>query len=193
MAITLPAATRAVQLYGGAITTILPSNLRDASELRQVPDSQEVWLDNDSNLSFILEVVQLVTESGAVDDLDAALRFHFNSLAHDNTALSATISSISLPTNFNNSSNTSIPTFGPATLSGRQTVSKFNLPPERADVVLVLMALWRLPSKNTDLVLCVNFPVSEEGGPEIDSTTAKKVFADAAHRLAIVDYGLFAG
>lgn len=178
-----------------------------------MPDSQEVWLDNDSNLSFILEVVQLVTESGPPDDQDAALRsvlcsraesghaaqttlacrFHFASLAHDNTATSATVESLSLPSPPSTSTSTSPTLLGPATLSGLQTVAKFNLPPERADVVLVLMALWRIPSKNTDLVLCVNFPVSEEGGPQLDATLARKVFADAVQGLQIKDYGLFAG
>ncbi|KAL8293033.1 hypothetical protein RQP46_000727 [Phenoliferia psychrophenolica] len=185
--------SRTVELYGGAITTELPSHLRDASELRQVPDSQEVWLDNDSNLSFILEVVELVTESGPADDQQAALRFHFDSLAHDNTALSSTVSSLSLPSSAAPTTPPNPPLLGPAVLSGLQTVAKFNLPPERADTVLVLMALWRIPDKRADLVLCVNFPVREEGGPELDSQLARSVFEKAVQGLKIKDYGLFAG
>ena len=32
-------------MYGGAITAILPACWRDVSEVRQVPDHQEVWQD----------------------------------------------------------------------------------------------------------------------------------------------------
>ena len=54
------------------------------------------------------------------------------------------------------------------------------------------MALWRIPDKHADLVLCVNFPVREEGGPELDNQLAKTVFETAVKELRIKDYGLFA-
>ena len=43
-------------------------------DLRQVPDTQEVFLSNDSDLSLILEVLELVRDEGAQDDLDSAIR-----------------------------------------------------------------------------------------------------------------------
>lgn len=187
-------ATKTVQLYGGAITAQLPAHLIDASDLRQVPDQQEVWLDNDSNLSWILEVVQLVTQDGAQHDQDSAIRFLFQSLAHDNSALSSEIEAISVaPLPLPLSSATTPALLGPTTLVGIQKVSKFNLPPEKADSVLILMALWRIPEKNSDLVLCVNFPVREAGGEEVNAEAARDTFDLAVRTLLIKDYGLFAG
>lgn len=184
------------------------------SDLRQVPDQQEVWLDNDSNLSWILEVVQLVTQDGAQHDQDSAIRsvsspphlatltltltltpsFLFQSLAHDNSALSSEIEAISVaPLPLPLSSATTPALLGPTTLVGIQKVSKFNLPPEKADSVLILMALWRIPEKNSDLVLCVNFPVREAGGEEVNAEAARDTFDLAVRTLLIKDYGLFAG
>lgn len=45
-----------------------------SSELRQVPDTQEVLLSPDSDLSVILEVLERVTDGRAGDDDEAALR-----------------------------------------------------------------------------------------------------------------------
>ena len=114
-------------------------------------------------------------------------RFHFSSLAHDNTALTSTISSVLLPPS------PSSPILGPTLLSGTQTISKFNLPADKADTVLLLVALWRIPSKKADLVLCVNYPVRKEGGEEASGDGARAVFERAVRTLVVKDLGLFAG
>lgn len=124
-------------------------------------------------------------------------RFHFSSLAHDNSALSSDISSIDLPssTSANGSSESSQPEVqGPTILQGTQTVSKFNRPAEEADTVMIQFALWRIPTKNADVTLCVNYPIKMgETGEERDPEEAKKVFEDAVRSFAIKDFGLFAG
>ena len=51
------------------------------------------------------------------------------------------------------------------------------------DTVHVYVALWRLPSKNVDLVLSVNDPEP--------SCTGWDAVHRAAHSLRIVDWGLF--
>lgn len=53
------------------------------------------------------------------------------------------------------------------------------------------MALWRIGSKKTDLVLTCNLPVKES--PEMGEDEAKRVFEEAVESLVIKDYGLFAG
>ncbi|SGY40929.1 BQ5605_C003g02444 [Microbotryum silenes-dioicae] len=183
-----------VDLFGGAITTTYPSNLTDASDVRQVPDTQEVYLSNDSDLSLILEVLQLVEEEGSGESLEAGIRYHFASLAHDNEALSYSIDSTSQPT-------TTSPhplLQGPITLLGTQSISKFNKPASQADQVTVFLALWRIPEKKTDLVLTVNWPnvVFDEEGKASDQSEgvgrAKKAFEEAVKDLKVVDWGLFA-
>lgn len=82
-------------LYGGAITASVPANYVDArwvrlsssprcirkeltrpahSDLRQVPDTQEVFLAPDSDLSYIVEVLELVKDEQSEHDLDKAVR-----------------------------------------------------------------------------------------------------------------------
>ncbi|GAA5824460.1 hypothetical protein JCM5353_000316 [Sporobolomyces roseus] len=182
-------------LFGGAISCSLPSAFLDASDLRQVPDTQEVFLSPDSDLSLIVEVLELVKEEGAADSLEAAMRFHFSSLAHDNTALSSSITSINLRTTSMTPASSSDPEVqGPTVLIGEQTVSKFNKPSEEADTVLIHLALWRIPDKNTDVTLCVNYPIKiGESGEQRDPEEAKKVFEEAVRSFQIKDFNLFAG
>jgi hypothetical protein len=81
-------------LYGGAIKVNLPdtwldarwvhntcgvaatlTNLRRYSDLRQVPDNQEVYLSQqEDDLTLIVEVLQGVKDGAAKDDLEAAIR-----------------------------------------------------------------------------------------------------------------------
>lgn len=128
-------------------------------------------------------------------------RYHYSCLAHDNEAFESNISSTSLPTPTPPpappiiASTTSHQILGPTTLSGTQLVSKFNKPRSEADIVSVQMALWRIPSKGTDLVLTVNYPLGKSGTAR-DSDgekMAQEAFQRAVETLRIVDFGLFAG
>ena len=49
---------RQVPLYGGALSVELPRSFTDASELREVPDHQEVWVDTCSDRSLIIEILE---------------------------------------------------------------------------------------------------------------------------------------
>ncbi|KAK4058892.1 hypothetical protein OIO90_000338 [Microbotryomycetes sp. JL221] len=204
-----------IDLFGGAIQAEYPLNITDASDLRQIPDTQEVYLSNDSDLSIILEVLELVREGEADQDLESAIKFHFDSLAHDNSALSSIVSNLSTNPPSNTTTHSSmrqLPTQvqGPVTLHGIQIVSKFNLPASEADKVELFVALWRLPQKNTDLVLSVNLPVGKASDNAAITTTngvngsdahqqpeavarAKELFETIVRTLDIKDYGLFAG
>lgn len=53
------------------------------------------------------------------------------------------------------------------------------------------MALWRIESKKTDLVLTCNLPARD--GTEMGEDEAKRTFEEAVKSLLITDYGLFAG
>jgi len=171
------------ELFGGAITATLRSDLVDASDLRQVPDTQEVFLYPDSSKSLILEVLQRVEPTGS----DEAARFHFDSIAHDNEAISRTVGEIRTVSNDRGDNMPS-----PILLDGTQTVNKFNA--TVPDQIRIFMALYRIEDKNIDLVLVMNVPVSSLDGGAVNEEgvpASRKEFETAALSLRIVDYGLF--
>ncbi|EST05064.1 Ran-interacting Mog1 protein [Kalmanozyma brasiliensis GHG001] len=173
-------------LFGGAITVELPKGFIDASDFRQVPDNQEVLVRDDSDISLIIEVLQLATDEGADENLDKAVRFHFSSLAHDNSASSSTVHET------HTISQATIPpaTPQPATLTGTQLVRKFGKATEPEEPVNIRVALWRLPAKGIDLVLSVNEPGKTQDTPQ--ASQAQDAFESAAASLCIRDWDLFA-
>jgi hypothetical protein len=79
----------------------------------------------------------------------------------------------------------------PTVLKGTQLIRKFNstLP----DKVYILLALFRVQSKNVDLVLSMNIPPHTVEG-NIDDVwyrRAQRDFETAVESLQIVDFGLF--
>jgi hypothetical protein len=45
-------------LYGGAIKAILPGSFTDASNFRQVPDHQEVFVNDQNNDSIVFDILE---------------------------------------------------------------------------------------------------------------------------------------
>ncbi|EPQ26965.1 uncharacterized protein PFL1_05600 [Pseudozyma flocculosa PF-1] len=182
-------------LFGGAITAQFPTGFLDASQLRQVPDNQEVLIRNDSDVSCIIEVLQLATEEGAGQDLDKAIRFHFGSLAHDNSASSSNIESVRHlePAPSTVQHEEPAPTPRPSLLVGTQVIKKFGKATEPDDLVRIRLALWRLEGKSVDLVMSLNEPLprgtAAEAAPSADLDAA---FEQAAASLKIRDWSLFA-
>lgn len=189
-------------LFGGALTTTLPSDLIDASDLRQIPDTQEVFLFHDSDVSIIFEILQIVNEGDAANDVREAAKFHFNSIAHDNTALESSVDSVStpfpLPSSVDGSATSALPPklVQPvlyATLEGTQTVSKFNLPASEADLVKVFLAVIRVdlgepssadPSqrRGADITISINFPLGKASQADLKDVET----VDAATKDALV-------
>ena len=72
-------------LFGGAITSDMPTNWNDVSDLRPIPDNQECFLESGSSnpKMLIVEILQLQED---IQDKDAA-KFFFDDLAEQNDAL----------------------------------------------------------------------------------------------------------
>ncbi|ESK93002.1 ran guanine nucleotide release factor [Moniliophthora roreri MCA 2997] len=173
-----------LSLFGGAVTANAPSNLLDASDVRQVPDTQEVFLFPDSSVSIIVEILERVKPTQYSD----AIKFHFDSLAHDNNAVFEQIDSVNIIAN-----DRSDKTPSAITLSGVQRVSKFNR--TQPDEVKILMALYRVEEKAIDLVVTFNVPVIAEDGGAVGQDGLRVVeeqFDTFVRSLRIVDFGLFA-
>jgi len=169
-------------LFGRAIVFNIPAECVDVSEFRQVPDSQEVFVYPNSSISIIVEVLERVPQH---EDEEAA-RFHFDSLAHDNSAVSSSVESC-----IKKRSNRGDKTPSLTVLEGTQLVRKFNstLP----DKIYILLALFRVESKNVDLVLSMNIPPHTAGGniDDAEHQRAQRDFETAVESLQIIDFRLF--
>ena len=174
------------ELFGGAITVELPQGLTDASDLRQVPDTQEVFLAQDSDVSIVFEILERV----APDEPTEVAKFHFDSLAHDNDAVTSTVEIVNTPAQQPQSSSPVVL----SVLQGTQEVPKFNR--THPDTVKILLAVYRVVDKGIDLVMTFNVPVqTEKAGSAVDEQGAQRwlgAYEAAVPSLKIVDFGLFA-
>lgn len=195
-------------LFGGAITADYVVPLIDASDLRQVPDTQEVYLSPQDGASYILDVLQ--PSLPASETPEQAIKQHFDNLAHDNSAHSAAVQQVStFPAGVPQQGNTPTPVF----LQGVQYVQKTG-EGRPVDEVGIYLALWRLsPRKEYDLLLSLNIPRPHHAAgsvPEPDavadpsaadkeagavSPAAERQYVEHFKRtiasLAIQDWGLF--
>lgn len=109
-------------------------------------------------------------------------------MADDNSATSSSIEKVAtIPIPKAKGDNTP----SPIVLHGNQLVRKFNsvVP----DVVHVLLAVFRIKSKNVDLVLSVNVPLGgvEDEADVAEYHRAQHDFDAAAKSLRILDFDLF--
>lgn len=131
-------------------------------------------------------------------------RYHFNSIAHDNAALSSTIITPPRPIAAQKSQPPQTP--APVVLAGTQKVHKYSHDPTGAprpghendvpDEVWIGVALWRVnvdqegqPRRRADVVCSVNVPAS---AGEEERAAAESWWIQAVGQLRIVDWGLFA-
>ncbi|KAI8099784.1 uncharacterized protein BX664DRAFT_322111 [Halteromyces radiatus] len=138
-------------LFGGSIYTIIKSSYIDASNLRQVPDNQEVFLDMRTNQSLIIELLEKVEHLN-----EEAAKFHFEQIAEHNNATSYSIKGVE---------HVSIDVAAPKLpldttvyfVRGIQNVAKFN--EDAVNHVELVMAVVRLEKVQTDLIISLNAPI----------------------------------
>ncbi|KAF8487647.1 hypothetical protein JB92DRAFT_3021632 [Gautieria morchelliformis] len=118
--------------------------------------------------------------------------FHFDSLAHDNSAISQQILDIVLPAEREMASPSDTPL--PIILHGEQLALKFNS--TTPDPVRLFVALYRIEAKRVDLVLTANIPIpmTENSPPDDEALVemSKQKFDMARESLKIHDFDLFA-
>lgn len=140
--------SRIYQLFGGAITITLPSNLLDVAELRQVADTQEVYVEDNSTVSFLVDITQSVPVP--LKEYRAAIEYHYTNLAEENAAAESGIRSVDVQ-----QCQVRQECHGPILLVGQQAVAKFRKGNDQAELVDVFMALWRIPTRNAEITLTV--------------------------------------
>ncbi|OII74636.1 uncharacterized protein cubi_00189 [Cryptosporidium ubiquitum] len=136
------------KLYGGAITLDIPKEFDDVSNVRVIPDHQEVFVDKFSECSIIVEILDPIYTVGYGNNV---AEYYFNDISE-----------------FNNSLNTKIMYSEPLSVYsndlhiskciGIQTLDKrYPEGVHREELNLYLLVL-RIVSKNADIVISFNSP-----------------------------------
>lgn len=134
-----------VPLFGGAAGCELPINWVDASNVRQVPDNQEVYLDTESEQSVIIEILEFQAE---VSD-EKACEFFFADLANADGAESVQLERFS-----EISEKQILATRAKSmTVEGLQTKGKSGQP---AVAVFVAMGVLRLFDLSADILVTLH-------------------------------------
>ncbi|KNE70372.1 hypothetical protein AMAG_14512 [Allomyces macrogynus ATCC 38327] len=197
---THPAPIRA-SLFGGAIETTLPGGLIDVSTLRQVPDNQEVYVDQaptgSDSVSVVIELLELASDA----PIDAMAAFHLEQYADDTEAASySVVSAAEVPASTCALSAAGRP-IAVRRIVGAMAAQKFNKADTQHDVYVAQWVI-RIPSVSTDLVITWNLPVGApwpgtagENRPvvasELPSDALLAVCEQVVRHLTVVDWGLF--
>ncbi|XP_012630922.1 ran guanine nucleotide release factor isoform X1 [Microcebus murinus] len=153
--------TRDYPLFGGAFSAILPPGAIDVSDLRPVPDNQEVFCHPVTDQSLIVELLELQAHVGG----EAAARYHFEDVGGVQGARAVQVESVR-PLSLENLALRSCCQEA-WVLSGKQQVAKENQ--QVAKDVTLHQALLRLHQYQTDLLLTFNQPPPDNRsslGPE---------------------------
>ncbi|MCJ1367353.1 hypothetical protein MMC16_006485 [Acarospora aff. strigata] len=116
------------------------------SELRQVPDHQEVYLDKDGFTSITFDILERV---GSVANDEEALKYHLEDICESEEQFRIwTSGSVKLPRLPNNT-----PAY---TLLASQSGEQAQKP--TSNIVGIVLTLARLEAQKTDVVITVNVP-----------------------------------
>lgn len=162
-------------LYGGAIQAFLPTTFLDVSDMRPVPDHQEVHIDPANDSCVIVELLDMDTEHG---DGEGAIRHQFDELSSHNESHSTILLGnqvLTLPPAFIPSLDGRVERYA---VIGIQNIQKHRSANAPVDLVIIMMVLLRIPHITTDVVITLNIPVP----PEVLATQGQ-VFHDAIHAL----------
>ncbi|KAI0150632.1 Mog1p/PsbP-like protein [Xylariaceae sp. FL1272] len=195
-------------LFGGALVCDLPTKFADVSQLRQVPDNQEVYIDKDGFTSIIVEINERVGGSGSSPELDGqALTTHLEEVVGDDVDRLKVWNTT--PTQFSRL-DTDIPAYTLiATLSppnqppsSQSTAGDSSQRPNSPDFTAMILTLVRLEHEKTDILITINVPHirGEYDEDDVDLQLGKqgKLIGDAvdyASRIwetfKVKDWGLF--
>lgn len=140
-------------LFGGALSAAIPSSAQDISELRQIPDNQEVFANSQTDQSIIIELLEYQSHVQGAE----AVRYHFDDVAASNGAVESGSWKITGVEQLTQSELLLQECSSAWLLSGAQLVSKFN--EEAKNTVNIYLCLFRLPQFTTDILVTFNDPV----------------------------------
>jgi hypothetical protein len=169
------------ELFGGAILSSLAENFVDISNIRPVPDHQEVFIDQNTEASVIVELLD--TEQSVPDDLKA-INYYFLDLASFNESVENIVLSEALLT-----AETFVPSLEQSVckmaLIGTQKAGKYRTRPDmELDTVVVVLVLIRLAAVGTDLLISMNIPAAGLEQPEGEGDVTKATTTNGTNQLA---------
>ncbi|PON59200.1 Ran-interacting Mog1 protein [Parasponia andersonii] len=141
-------------LFGGAIVSTFPQRFQDVSNIRQVPDHQEVFVDPARDESLIFELLELKNEVG---DNGSATWF-LQDLASEQEAEGSVVIEQSVVVEAPTLCYRTIPAVV-TTAVGQMAISKGRQGREAQNVVRVYVANVRLKEVNTDVLITAYEPI----------------------------------
>ncbi|KAJ8342975.1 hypothetical protein SKAU_G00329030 [Synaphobranchus kaupii] len=180
-------------LFGGALTAVIPHSASDISELREIPDNQEVFVHKQTDQSLMVDLLEYQAH---VQDIEAA-RYHFEDLAGSNEASSLESSEVVHVEPLTKSQLSLHECSCAFFLTGTQRVSKFN--EEAKNTVNIHLGLFRLPQFSTDILVTFNDPIrisplsssAAEDGVVIAAPWTSQDFLQLLQSLRLLDPGVF--
>eukprot|EP00112_Aurelia_sp_Birch-Aquarium-sp1_P011084 Seg234.3 transcript_id=Seg234.3/GoldUCD/mRNA.D3Y31 product="Ran guanine nucleotide release factor" protein_id=Seg234.3/GoldUCD/D3Y31 len=139
-------------LFGGSMICLLPDNCIDVSDLREVPDHQEVFCHKETEQNIIIDILEYQQHA----QREEAPRFHFLDVAEANesTESSDILAVEAMEKDAINMKECVEAWF----LYGTQEVSKFNEGITSRKKINVYLGLFRLPQFTTDILITMNDP-----------------------------------
>nr|XP_043612783.1 ran guanine nucleotide release factor [Erigeron canadensis] len=189
------------QLFGAAISSNFPLRFQDVSNIREVPDHQEVYVDPDRDESLIIELLEMKNE---VAD-NASATWFLQDLASEQSAEGNIVTEQSAVFEAQQLSYRNMPSVI-NTATAQMAISKGRQGREAQNLVKVYLANLRLKGVQTDLLITAYEPVfisplSESANsvgagatvPAAESgrTPMADVFKQAVSTFIINDWNLF--
>nr|TKS06700.1 putative ran guanine nucleotide release factor [Populus alba] len=186
-------------LFGGAISSTFPVRFQDVSNIRQVPDHQEVFADPSRDESLVFELLDLKPD---INDNESAVWF-LQDLANEQDAQGFTLVDQSGVVEVPIGDSSALVT----TAIGQMGISKGRQGREAQNVVRVYLANLRLKNAGTDVLVVAHEPIlisplSESAsavGPGLLPAAQSgflpmsEVFKVAVSSFKVNDWSLFGG
>jgi hypothetical protein len=193
---------RPTPLFGGALECDLPTKFADVSQIRQVPDNQEVWIDQNGFTSIIFDITERIDARGEGLERDGrALTIHLEDLVGDDTDSVKVWNTTE--TQFSHLGEdtpayTLIATQTPRAPSDHDDPRQNSAP----DFTALILTLLRFEKQKTDVLITINVPhiKGEYDEDEVDLALGKQgeLIGDAVEYAAriwetfkVKDWGLF--
>ena len=184
------------ELFGGAMSCCIPAAWRDVSDVRQVPDHQEVWQELEGSV-LVIEILQHQDE---VDDQSAA-SFFFHDLAESNGITDSndykfeSTTTISFPPLIDGST--------VCTGIGLQRIAMgrdYDINGQRRETqeirwTRIELCVFRLPHVHTDLLITITGDMPNPNEPPLqseDALTWREVFQRVVSSIKVRDWQIFA-
>jgi len=208
---------RSTPLFGGAILCDLPDKFADVSRIRQVPDNQEVYIDQSGFTSIIFDITERVGSRAAnsLEDDGRALTAHLEDLVGPDDVdtlkvWNTTETKFSHLGRGDGDNDDGIPAYTliatqtprPVDLSGGGGGGKQRQSQSAPDFTALILTLVRLEKQDTDILITINVPhiKGEYDEDEVDLALGKQgeLIGDAVEHaariwstLSIKDWELF--